>query len=308
MTTLYDEARQSLIQILREDPFFVRYVMRTPRVEPVSEVTVVMGPPTVTPADVLGERCQAAFWSLWEKTRFRRLEGLSLPPSPMGFTDEENERVWLAQRILHAQVFLWSNEIIRECVASPLPPHVFGREQMPFDEMWWTYEGGRDQEDGFELQWVFLYDNDAGVVVITGGFSAGRPEIQVHYIPYGSRYPQDLAHSELLLAQFAFLNSPYVERRPSRPDRASRREWEKTQKSPAPEILVVKLREPLPAFAKDAPHTGRVRGLDGHWWVRGHIRAQWYPSLNAHKVIWIKPFMKGDVSRPLKQKVYAVMR
>ena len=44
------------------------------------------------------------------------------------------------------------------------------------------------------------------------------------------------------------------------------------------------------------------------WMVRGHHRAQWYPSTQTHKVIWIAPHMKGPEDKPILQKVYAVTR
>jgi len=38
---------------------------------------------------------------------------------------------------------------------------------------------------------------------------------------------------------------------------------------------------------------------DKHWWVRMHYRKQWYPSKNAHQLICIDPFVKGNTNMPL---------
>lgn len=36
------------------------------------------------------------------------------------------------------------------------------------------------------------------------------------------------------------------------------------------------------------------------WIVDGHWRNQWYPSLGAHRQIWIAPFVKGPEDKPLR--------
>ena len=42
---------------------------------------------------------------------------------------------------------------------------------------------------------------------------------------------------------------------------------------------------------------GEVR--DKHWWVRGHVRAQWYAKKAVHRAIYIGPHVKGNPSAPL---------
>jgi hypothetical protein len=56
----------------------------------------------------------------------------------------------------------------------------------------------------------------------------------------------------------------------------------------------------------DRHEPGRV--YTHRWLVRGHHRAQWYPSLKAHKVVWIAPYIKGPADAPLKMPVYVVKR
>ncbi len=49
---------------------------------------------------------------------------------------------------------------------------------------------------------------------------------------------------------------------------------------------------------KDQPGTGKSE-WDKRWWVRMHWRKQWYPSKNAHRLICIAPFVKGNPNMPL---------
>lgn len=44
------------------------------------------------------------------------------------------------------------------------------------------------------------------------------------------------------------------------------------------------------------------------WMVSGHLRAQWYPSEQAHHVIWIAPHLKGPDDAPLLTHAYKVAR
>jgi hypothetical protein len=71
-------------------------------------------------------------------------------------------------------------------------------------------------------------------------------------------------------------------------------------------INVVHLRPALraPSPGKD----GATREHEHHWWLRGHWRAQWYPSRGVHEVIWIQPHIKGDLEKPLLHKIYDICR
>lgn len=65
-----------------------------------------------------------------------------------------------------------------------------------------------------------------------------------------------------------------------------------------PTVVVVKLRREkrdLPEGHEPEPaHYSHRFIVDGHW------RNQWYPSIRAHRQIWIADFIKGDESLPLK--------
>lgn len=43
------------------------------------------------------------------------------------------------------------------------------------------------------------------------------------------------------------------------------------------------------------------------WTVRGHIRQQFYPSLNAHLPVFINPYIKGPDDKPLKPRTTPII-
>ena len=69
---------------------------------------------------------------------------------------------------------------------------------------------------------------------------------------------------------------------------------------------VVYLRRPQAKKASGQPTEGKKR--DFQWWVSGHYRSQWYSTTQAHKLIWISPFLKGEEGMPVKDITYMVVR
>lgn len=78
--------------------------------------------------------------------------------------------------------------------------------------------------------------------------------------------------------------------------RGSRRRWQRDlPEKHEPYIVVVRLRRP-----KHQP-TGEPSSVEWshRWIVGGHWRAQWFPSLQTHRQIWISDYVKGPEDRPL---------
>ena len=78
--------------------------------------------------------------------------------------------------------------------------------------------------------------------------------------------------------------------------RAGRRRWQRDlPETPAPYIVVVRLRRPK------AQPSGDHRTVDWkqQWIVGAHWRNQWYPSLGVHRQIWISDHVKGPEDKPL---------
>lgn len=107
---------------------------------------------------------------------------------------------------------------------------------------------------------------------------------------------------------FLRLSMQYVSTRERRDDlpRSTRRRMKREQWEPRG-VVVVRLRRP-----KHKP-SGAPREVDWkeRWIVGDHWRDQWYPSLNAHRQIWIAPYVKGPEDKPLairKGRVFEVVR
>lgn len=75
--------------------------------------------------------------------------------------------------------------------------------------------------------------------------------------------------------------------------------------APLETIRVISLR----AYDYDGPQSeGVSQEYTRQWIVRGHPRAQWYPSLNQHQWIWIDPYKKGPEGAPFIESVRHVCR
>lgn len=77
-----------------------------------------------------------------------------------------------------------------------------------------------------------------------------------------------------------------------------------------PAVQVVSLRRRQYETQEGKP-TLRSVEWSCQWLVRGHWRAQYYPSTGQHRPKWIYPHTKGPADKPLKvgrEKVYAVVR
>jgi len=103
----------------------------------------------------------------------------------------------------------------------------------------------------------------------------------------------------------AFLNSHFVDISRKKASDVSKR-WRGRRIGDPSSINVITLRSSV----RDAVRTERGEGPEWHqrWLVRGHLRAQYYPSTKSHSVIWIAPYIKGPEWAPLKAPIYHVSR
>lgn len=58
----------------------------------------------------------------------------------------------------------------------------------------------------------------------------------------------------------------------------------------------------LPRTVTDAIATGQGGNYSHRWWVAGHWRNQWYPSLGLHRQKWIHGYVKGPDGTPFIPK------
>lgn len=225
----------------------------------------------------------------------------------------------VAMLVLRAQTYLWSEEIEEIADATPLPPHVISRDVLPFPMMFWSREVAHVSPSG-ETNWLFIMHHAEGIRLVADlTRSPTDMTMAVGDIPYGAKFPDDFQGEVApdavgrILGRLAFLRSPYITAPEERLPRAWRREAKRRGVSAEigdPLIRVVKLRreaqENVDRERRDRETTPTERR--SHWWVSGHHRAQWYPSKAAHEVIWIAPYLKGNMKAPLSKKVYAVVR
>lgn len=225
--------------------------------------------------------------------------------------------------IAMAQLYLWSNKIEQLADSSPLPEHIVSRSVMPFPIMFWSRESCytfvMDGQPAM-TNWILLFHAGDRIRIVQDLMfgtlekpAAHRVRLIISDIKYGDQWPdayptdqQD--HVARFLKRCAFLNSPYVDTKKAGLPRHIRRQIEALGQTPVKEEThVVVLRKQK---AKPLKPSGDSMPVQWHhqWWVSAHYRAQWYPSEQAHKVIWIAPHLKGPSDKPILEKVYAVLR
>jgi hypothetical protein len=92
-------------------------------------------------------------------------------------------------------------------------------------------------------------------------------------------------------------------------ERHARKRLEKKGYEAKP-ISVVQLRRTATGEKHESESTSAVE-WNYQWTVRGHVRQQYYKTLNEHLPIWIHPHLKGPADKPLKPRsfpIYAVTR
>lgn len=286
-----------------------------------------------SPADVLGERLVGIAVLL---------EAAATHPNTIRINVSDDDKLAavasFATLALKATPYLWSEEVraaVRDSTATiangglALPRHTISSSILPDPLMWWTFETGVTVSDRtavaakVTVDAMMIRDYGGGFEIYTVGNIAdaesdalGRdhlPFIECMRYEYGGTFPDDYKQHvgklplESALVMLAFLNSPYIPKSSGRLLRAERREIARNGAMDAgEEIRFITLRRPHAeqATSDQANHKGRQH----RWVVRGHYRAQWYPSESAHHVIWITPYLKGPDGAPMIEHVYKVAR
>jgi hypothetical protein len=93
-----------------------------------------------------------------------------------------------------------------------------------------------------------------------------------------------------------------------RPPRGTRRRAKKMEWDEDKNVTVIRLRRADPKREQQ----GDVQEVNWthRWLVDAHWRNQWYPSIKAHRQIWIAPHIKGPEDKELriKEKAYELVR
>jgi hypothetical protein len=211
------------------------------------------------------------------------------------------------------ELILWRDRVMEEVDALSLPAHVIASNPAPWDRMIW----GIEQDESLWLVESFADDYYQRSLTFWNLADIYPPEPIEHWVShaeidvrYHTRYPEEVdPRAERFLKMLAFLNSPYVSKEVERAPRSERRRAEREGKPDPGTVRVIYLRNPEGReYGTDGTGEGAKPGETGHWHVRGHLRAQWYATEEAHHVIWIAPQIRGDLTKPLKQKAYVVSR
>jgi hypothetical protein len=299
-----EKANDALVEALARDPYAVRVLKRNRRA-----TEDELDKQGLTPADAIGYQRLEAWLML---TRPEQYVALGLEHAP---------DLWQIAAtgllVLQAAPFLWKRDILHLAWSLPLPRHTVTTSTIPHHQMLWILERPwhLSEEGGGSIGSVhfWLLSKMPGSVRITMIGTSDQHErtlmIYVTDIHDGARYPEDVPGVlGQILSMLSFINSPFVDHRPQRLPRGSKagRRAGRVAEIP-PAISVVQLRAETKAqIANVTAH--HQTSYDHRWIVRGHHRAQWYPSLQAHKVIWIAPYVKGPEDLPLKTPIYSVNR
>lgn len=224
---------------------------------------------------------------------------------------------------LKAAPYLWSEVVRAQLKTLAVPRHVLSPRLLPQPKLWFTFETGIG-DSNITIDFFIVYDYGPGFqLVVFGDHQDGddrRPFVLGQDYEYGRVFPDDYpdhpdglhkvgdgGHLRALLTQLAFLASPYIPRQQLRASRAARRESARGGSLAAEqEVTFVVLRRPEGKRA--AAEEGASVEWKHSWVVSGHLRAQWYPSEQAHRLIWIAPYLKGPEDAPLLEHAFKVAR
>jgi hypothetical protein len=208
---------------------------------------------------------------------------------------------------------------LEEAQALELPRHRVAKSILPTPVMWWTYEDAAKpfltvEGRTVQMDWTLLFDSSDYVTLVGGGMLGHESPIGIEFsIGHGTTYPDDLdgdpraTAKQWALALLAFLNSPYIPKRQARLPRGERRRLDRAGLLSTDEVTFVDLRAPMQTSKSDSQNEA-TSAYKHRWLVRGHYRAQWYPSESAHHVIYIAPYLKGPEDKPLLEHTFRVKR
>lgn len=225
-----------------------------------------------------------------------------------------------AAELRSATPYLWLHKLTLVAAGARLPRHVISRDVLPEPRMVWMFETALPVLPDATISGLFLEDTVEGVEV--SGITL-QPEGRLlvrgpALITYGATFPDDFREDEIgtkfvaesVLAMLAFLRSRHIVVTSRRRERADRRRLAKAGRDDEAdaEAKFVELRRPE---LLDRQRDDREKAEPMPWshrWVIGHPHAQWYPSLGAHRLTFIAPYIKGPDDKPLWPRAFRVSR
>lgn len=240
---------------------------------------------------------------------------------PSEYHREQTKLMSLLNSLIIRQVavpYLWDHDLRAAAHAQVLPRHTV-EIQTPHPFMYWTSDVDLQEPDS-DSSLIAVLITQVGPILSSQAIISHKDshvECRGGRIAHtGQRYPDDFSDNtparetyEGIAKMLAFVNSPFLMHRVERPDRGFRRRL-LTAKQPLNfDVQFIDLRrvETTTSKNQDVEETYN-RDYHWRWLVSGHIRNQWYPTTQSHKLIWIQPYIKGPEDRPLKPRAYHVKR
>jgi hypothetical protein len=307
-----DVFRDALVAYIDANPVYQQYVQH---------ISAPSKHYNTLPWHAVGERSYAAWMCLAASVPGSTIKVHGMDPRV--FTDRGLLLVPMAFMILGATPYLWADKMEKLADASPLPKHTVSPTVMPSPVMFWSRETAynfTEESDGQtgSNNWICVYTCGEKLFLVGDWVNETTGEVGLvsFTMTTGKTWPDDYlgdAQTGIVLKRCAFLNSPFVGTNVARLAHHHRRQMARAGIAPGhveEKIHVVKLRRAAGGPTKPPTGPGAMDPVEWkhQWWVNGHYRAQWYPTEEAHKVIWIAPFLKGPPDAPLLEKVYAVVR
>jgi len=263
----------------------------------------------VTPEDVLGQRLIVVGTILEDGTDD------AVTRAAPGFTDADR---WasldsFATLALEAAPHLWSSAGWGKVFDLRMPRHVVSPRALSQPYTWHVFAQPHGLEGSLHVG-ILILDSPDGIHVTDLWCEVGaeRIDVDTFTIPYGKTWPDDFDGAddrvEPTLQLLAFLGSPFIPRTRERMGRGARREVARDGSEVDPEEAVAFVLLRRRADNRKPAETELEVEWKHRWLVSGHLRAQWYPSEQAHRLIWIAPYLKGPEGAPMLEHVYKVVR
>ena len=276
---------------LRADKLLHEYARRCP-----SESEMKDGPrKTVT--DIIARR---AFWSL-----------VLADKDNIDLGHPERDLAALCVMTENAVPYLWDALLFEMTSIGEMPPHQVGK-QLPFKHMWLTFDRNIQlPRYAATTEAILLIEADNCLMGVSFGINDENKTCvgKITNLPYGTPYDEAPSPWPELICALSFMESPYVVISETG---LNRRERRNSGRGPVKESDIHEVARFI-TLRKADYETGDLTGNASRewkhrWLVRCHRRKQWYPSLQGHKIIWVKAHVKGPDDAPFKSTAYKVDR
>lgn len=219
------------------------------------------------------------------------------------------------EEIMQATPFYWTGEMFKETENIVLDNHEI-HINLPYKTVLFIAETPLVLENDVNAEepeykiwwWLLTKEEDTLFILHEKMYPNGVRHVFKSTLEDGMAYADLSVRDKQVYRWLLFLESYYVVTKTVSPTRAQRRRASNpsvTQK----EIHVVALRHGYFTASQIRKYKQATKSLRTHyWWVMGHTRLQWYPSIQRHKPKWIAAHVKGNLSGTEIEKIYAVIR